>query len=215
MESIGWDFCILFVPSYPFFIFSMFVFSVLFMIEQFAKSRKHIYAAGFQWNNVNKKTIQYLRKKLIYGRVLDIGQASPLTTMIYDSFNVTVENTIGDLDEDFEINGSDYSFVIFSHTLEHVFNPVHCLLKIKAVMKQDAKMFIMLPRRGKLLWTKNHYHEIDHYRFMMLMKRTGFRVVGWTHTKAWRKPLDYMKGFRSFYRLFREFNITYEVEIND
>lgn len=181
------------------------------MIEEFAKSREHIYKAAGQYLNTNKKTIKYLKMKNITGRVLDIGQASPLTSMIYDTFKVTIENTHGDLDESFQILSNNFDFVVFSHTLEHIFDPVHCLLKIKNTMKPRGDMFIFLPRRGKLLWTPNHYHEIDHYRFKMLMKRTGFEIISWEHQKAWRKPFQYFMGIRSFFRLFREFNIAYHV----
>lgn len=177
----------------------------------FTRNKEEIKETHFQCRSVHRKTIQYLNDKEIHGNILDIGQRSPLTQKIEEEFNVKVDNTDGDLDGDFSIPKSDYDFIVFSHTLEHIFDPVHCLLKIKKVMKLDCKMFIMLPRRGKLLWCNNHYHEIDHFRFLALMERTGFDIIDWKHSKAWRLPVQYLKGFRSLYRLFREFNITYQV----
>lgn len=181
------------------------------MIAEFAKKREHIYKASGQYLNGNMKTIKYLKKRNIAGRILDIGQESPLTSMISNNFDVWIDNTFGDLDGDFKIPGKDYNVVIFSHTLEHIFDPVHCLLEIKKVMKPHGDMFIFLPRRGKLLWTPNHYHEIDHYRFQLLMERTGFEIIDWEHHKAWRDPFQYFVGIRPFYRLFREFNVAYYV----
>ncbi len=182
------------------------------MIAEFAKTKEHIHKADFQIMSGNRKTINYLKRKNIAGKILDIGQESPLTSMISNNFDVWIDNTIGDLDGDFITPGSDdYDVVVFSHTLEHIFDPVHCLLEIKKVLKPRGDMFIFLPRRGKLLWTPNHYHEIDHYRFQMLMKRTGFEIIGWEHHKAWRAPLQYFTGIRSLFRIFREFNIAYHV----
>ena len=184
------------------------------MITEFAKTKQYIHKANPQAMSGNRKTIKYLKRKNVEfgGRLLDIGQASPLTSMISKNFSVWIDNTIGDLDGDFKTPGGCYDFVVFSHTLEHIFDPVHCLLEIKKVMGSCADMFIFLPRRGKLLWTPNHYHEIDHYRFKMLMKRTGFEIISWEHHKAWRAPLQYFTGIRSFLRLFREFNIAYHVK---
>jgi len=182
------------------------------MIEEFAKSKEHIFKDAEQYLSGNRKTIKYLKKKNITGRVLDIGQESPLTSMISNNFDVWIDNTAGDLDGNFKIPGDDYDFVVFSHTVEHIFDPVHCLLEIKNVMKPHGDMFVFLPRRGKLLWAPNHYHEIDHYRFLKLMERTGFEVIDWEHHKAWRAPFHYFMGIRSFYRLFREFNVAYHVK---
>lgn len=72
-----------------------------------------------------------------------------------------------------------------------------------------------MPERGKLLWTKGHYHEIDDYRFKLLTKRVGFTIVSKTKEKAWRKWTEYLKGVRPFYRLFREFDVIYALKISD
>ncbi len=182
------------------------------MIKAFAKTQQELEETNIQIRHGNRKTIEYLIKKNIKGRILDIGQRSPLTQQIEEAFKIKIDSTDGDLDGDFKIPGKDYDVVIFSHTLEHIFDPVHCLLKIKGAMKPGSEMFIMLPRRGKLLWARNHYHEIDHYRIQKLMQRTGLKIVSWKHSKVWRPPHQYFKGLRSFYRLFREYNITYQIQ---
>lgn len=66
-----------------------------------------------------------------------------------------------------------------------------------------------MPERGKLLWTKGHYHEIDDYRFNLLAKRAGLKIIGKTKEKAWRNWTEYIKGIRPFYRLLREFDVIY------
>ncbi len=162
-------------------------------------------------------TIKYLRNKfhrMNNSKILDVGQKSPLTEAMQKAFSFSIiDNTSGDLDYGFEIPNVNYDVVVFCHTLEHIFNPLYCLMRLKKVMKLDASMFIMLPRRGKLLWYKRHFHEIDHYRFGLLMKRAGFKIVSWEHCKPWRSWYQYCTGLRPLYRLFREFHVTYHVKI--
>jgi len=162
-----------------------------------------------------KNTIKYLMKNVNYyytGNILDVGQRSPLTDAMRKVFKYSaIDNTTGDLDLDFKIPKDEYDLVVFCHTMEHIFNPLYCMLRLKEVMKSDSSMFVMLPRRGKLLWYNRHFHEIDHYRFSLLMKRAGFKIINWEYCKPWRSWYQYFTGLRPFYRLFREFHITYQV----
>ncbi len=181
-------------------------------IKELAKSLVEYSKADQSRVGQNRKTVEYLKRKLINRNslILDVGHATQLTKDIEAAFNGRVDNTAGDLDGNFEIPAPGYNVIVFSHTLEHIFDPVHCLLRLREVLKSDGRLFVVLPRRGKLLWTKNHYHEIDHYRFKLLMKRAGFNVVDWEHSKPWRPLWQYFTGLRPFFRLFREFNITYQ-----
>lgn len=156
------------------------------------------------------KTVDYLRDRL-RGRVLDVGQRSPLTAALEQACLMKIDSTAGDLDVDFTIPGDKYDFIIYSHTIEHQFNPLWTLLKLRAHLADDGRMFIALPGRGKLLWARGHFHEIDAYRFGLLMRRAGFRIVCKVRHKVWRPWWNYFLGFRAFYRLFREWNVIYEV----
>lgn len=170
---------------------------------------------NFYAKSLNKKIIKYFRiKDCMNGYILDIGMKTYFTKMLENEFDIKIFNTKGDLDIDFEMN-EDYKYdtIIYSRTIEHQFNPLHTLLRLKRVMHNKSKMYIILPNRGKLLWTKYHYHEIDPYRMSLLFKRAGYRMISNTKIKGWRSPLLYMKGFRSLYRIIREHNDIYELEL--
>ena len=158
-------------------------------------------------------TINYLNGKLNKGLILDVGQKSPLTNAIESHFGNMVFNTTGDLDESLHIPKHKYTNIIYSHTIEHQFNPLHTLLMIKKFMNADTKLFIMLPSRGKLLWCSGHFHEIDHYRMKLLIKRAGLKITDYQRKKYWRDWWFYFTGIKSFLRLFFEYNAYYIITL--
>lgn len=184
----------------------------------FAVSQKVLYEV--QMNRqvlvAHRKTVKYLKGKLLIGSVgLDVGERNPLTDMIEKECLVHLVNTSGDLDTNFKIPINNiYDFVIFSHVIEHLFNPLYTLLRLKEVMLPGAKMYISLPRRTKVLWCRGHFHEIDDYRMRKLLQRSGFKITDKTFHKVWRHWIHYFKGIRPLLRLFFEFYVTYEIETN-
>lgn len=161
-----------------------------------------------------KKTLKFFENKLRPEmKILDVGNRNPLTDLLEDIFNVTIMSTTGDLDTDFEIPEGTYDVIIYSHTLEHQFNPLHSLLRLRDHMDQHSLMYLSLPDRGKLLWAKGHFHEIDAYRFGLLMERAGFEIVSKQRDKVWRSPKQYLLGVRPLLRLFWEYNVTYTVKL--
>ena len=158
------------------------------------------------------QTIDYFRGKINSDMsILDVGQRSPLTSFLESKFNVKIDNTKGDLDDYFKIPGKIYDVIIYSHTIEHQFNPLHTLQILKKCMGVKSRLYIMIPERGKLLWTKGHYHEIDDYRMRLLIERAGMKIISKKRYKVWRHWTQYLTGIRTLYRLFREFNVHYEV----
>jgi len=159
-----------------------------------------------------KQTLRFFEGKLNNEQtILDVGNRNPFTDFLESNFNVKIDNTIGDLDEAFDIPKPYYDVIIYSHTLEHQFNPLSSLLKLNRVMDDKSFMYVMLPERGKLLWCKGHFHEIDDYRFQLLIKRAGLKIIGKTKNKVWRNWTKYLTGIRPLYRLIREFNTTYTI----
>ena len=161
-----------------------------------------------------RQTLDFLKGKL-KGTILDVGQPSPLTEAIIMNFPVQVTNTVGDLDEEFTVDHIGYwpfNFIIYSHTIEHQFNPLNTLLGLKYRMNDNTVMFIMLPSRGKLLWTKGHFHEIDHYRMQALLDRAGLKIVAYERRKHWRRWYSYLTGIRPLLRLLFEYNAYYTVK---
>ena len=177
------------------------------MIKEFSLSPNYY---NVQTNSKIKKTLLFLQGK-INSRVLDIGQRSPLSAAIAEHFNVVVDNTNCDLDVSFDVSGA-YDIVIYSHTIEHQFNPLFTLLNIHKVLNDNGRLYLMLPARTKLLWCKGHYHEIDNYRLRLLLKRAGFKVIDRDLHKVWRYWKEYLKGIRPILRFFLEFNAVYTIE---
>lgn len=143
--------------------------------------------------------------------ILDIGARSRLTDALEDVFGCKGINTTGDLDFILmpDMVG-EFNMVIYSHTIEHQFNPLVTLSEINKLISNKATLYILLPERGKLLWDKGHFHEIDEYRLRLLLKRSGFKVLSKERQKVWRKWWFYLTGIRPFMRLFFEFHAVYE-----
>ena len=162
-----------------------------------------------------RDVVRYLRGKISEGySMLDVGEESPLTERIRQEFHgIAVSNTSGDLDTIRYVSPRVYKYVLYSHTIEHQFNPLHTLLEIRKVMTSDSVMFIILPRRGKLLWDRGHYHEIDHYRMGLLLRRAGYSIISYQKIKAWRPWRFYLTGIRPLMRLLFEYNAYYEVKL--
>jgi len=167
----------------------------------------------YQLSRGNEDTVEYLRRKGITPYILDVGPCSPLTKMIHRELRVApIANTEGDLDVMPFMDGMTFDYIIYSHTIEHQFNPLHTLLELRKAMHDKTRMFIILPRRGKLLWDRGHYHEIDHYRMKLLLQRAGYEIISYELHKGWRPWWFYLTGIRPLMRLFLEYNAYYEVK---
>ena len=133
----------------------------------------------------DKKIIKFIGQlECPSSHVLDIGEYNKLTERlgsIIPYFNI--DNTHGDLDAKIIhpfLHLKDYDLVIFSHVIEHLFNPLLCLERIKMVMKPDAILVIATPIKPHYLpWGKGHFHEMDKYRFRKLMDRAGLDIITW------------------------------------
>jgi 2-polyprenyl-3-methyl-5-hydroxy-6-metoxy-1,4-benzoquinol methylase len=182
------------------------------MIPELAQSP---YQVTPQLEDAMGTTVKYLTRKVKpHSKILDVGQKNPLTELLSEGeLKLSIDNTEGDLDVFTITDDTKYDYILYSHTIEHQFNPLHTLLELKKVMKEDTLMFIILPRRGKLLWCRGHFHEIDDYRMRLLLDRAGLDIVTLELHKAWRPWYFYLTGFKPILRLFLEYNAYYEVRL--
>jgi len=165
----------------------------------------------YQIHLTNQQQIGYLKGKIRSGMsMLDVGGRNPLTEFMEKEFDVKADNTSGDLDISFTAPGNEYDVIIYSHVIEHQFNPLFTLLELKKYMKDSARMYIFLPNKPKFLWYEGHYHEIDRHRMGLLLKRAGLNICSVTRQRL-KKPLKDRIGIRPFIRVFCEFNVIYEV----
>lgn len=189
--------------------------SSLAMIPEMSKSA-YEFENTTQYRSHLKKTMAYLKDKIFsYHYVLDIGAKNPLTDAIENQLSQKICNTDGDLDGNFIMPIRIYGVIIYSHTIEHQFNPLHTLERLKPVMDLHTRLYILLPERGKLLWCKGHFHEIDEYRMGLLLERAGMQIISKTKQKIWRDWWFYLTGIKPLMRLFFEYHAIYEVKLKN
>lgn len=182
------------------------------MISEFAKNPYDNMSR--QYEDSIKTTIGFLIRKVVRSPILDIGEQSPLTDALRLYLpSIEIDNTEGDIDEPFvTIPGKKYNAILYSHIIEHQFNPLFTLQFLKSRLEKDGRIFIITPHRGKLLWDKGHYHEIDHYRMIKLIERAGYKILNYELHKVRRAWYSYLTGIRPLLRLFFEYNGYYEIK---
>ena len=156
------------------------------------------------------RTLAFCAPFLTGGTMLDIGPPNDLGRAVTERLNTAYRYTgEEDLDTIGSLPRADH--ILIFEVLEHLFNPLHLLLKAKEALNSGGRVYITVPRRPCWLWNDKHFHEFDAYRFGALLKRAGFRVAA--HTK-WRiKQRKF--GVRPVIRFFVEFYHAYVLEKMD
>jgi len=128
---------------------------------------------------IHNRTINVLRQYVRpYAKILDVGQRNLLTYRIEREFPVYVHSTTGDLDVDMICPSTNYDIIIHSHTIEHLFNPLHNLMQVRNVLASDGKLILGCPLKPHWIgWSSGHFHEFDAYRYGKLIKRAGFKEM--------------------------------------
>ncbi len=158
----------------------------------------------------DKKIIDFLNEIDMNGNILDIGERNRLTERIEEAFDIKIDSTSGDLDElywsitDTNKFTKSYDIIIFSHVIEHLFNPLLALKKVRWYMKPDALLIICTPIKPHFVpWGKGHFHEFDDYRFKELIERAGLKIIQWEKFSNYR--LNTWRSYRGFRPLLRMF----------
>ena len=89
---------------------------------------------------VNQVILDFIGKINI-GKALDIGTRNPITELLEQNFSTTIDSTNIDLDVE-KLSGK-YDTVFCFEVLEHLFNPLHLLLEVHNVLKNDEKALHM------------------------------------------------------------------------
>ena len=100
------------------------------MIPELAQSP---YQITPQLEDAMSTTVKYLGRKVKpSSSMLDVGQKNPLTELLEKGdMKLKITNTEGDLDV-FTLHDTNiYDYILYSHTIEHQFNPLHTLLELK------------------------------------------------------------------------------------
>lgn len=190
------------------------------MLKELTSTKEYLYSTKYRTQTASKHrymidTLSHLINRDKDVKFLDVGERNPFSDMVEEEFKIKVYNTSGDLDEGFRFYKQKYDIILISHVIEHIFNPLYMLQRLKPFLKDDGIFIIALPQRTKLLWTKGHYHEIDPYRMRLLLKRAGLITIERIREKVARNWWTYFYGFRPILRLFLEFNSTYIIKKGD
>jgi SAM-dependent methyltransferase len=140
----------------------------------------------------------------LFGNVLDIGERNLFTEILENLYEVKIFSTYGDLDlhlcikDRSQVNGM-FRFVHYNNVIEHQFNPLFTLLKIKQVLKPGGILILGTPIKPNWITpAKCHFHELDQYRFDKLIERAGFKVVD--YVKFWYEIRPW--SIRGFFGMF-------------
>lgn len=160
--------------------------------------------------DINKRRInqvlKYLERFDLKGKILDVGQRSPMTEAIEKRFWVEIDNTEYNLDYLFRYPRTGYDFILYLYTIEHQFNPLNTLFQLKAILRKSGKLIVVYPSNNcKLIWSKYHYHEIDRYRFKQLVEAAGLKIERFDQ----RMPCCRINGIRPILRYLLGYNAYY------
>jgi len=157
-----------------------------------------------------RKTMQFMKDgRFPYPRYLDIGDRSELTTYLEIYFRANFTNTDVDLDAGYLPKG--FNTITCFEVLEHLFNPLHCLLEMKRVLLHDGRIYISTPRyKPHFLWG-DHFHEMSEQSILALFERAGLKIVRrkTIFIMPWRSLLT---GIRPWLRLIFDRVYLFELE---
>ena len=134
----------------------------------------------------NKRAIQNQQKTFeiidsiggLSGNVLDIGRYNHFTELLEDRYKIIIDSTSGDLDIDFDYSYYSYDFVHYNNVIEHQYNQLHTLLKIRDILKDSGYLIFGCPLKPKWITTSEcHFHEFDTKAYYELLNRADFKEV--------------------------------------
>ncbi len=122
------------------------------------------------------KTTAFLAPMESATRGLDIGDRTPFTSELESFFGCPFDSTAVDLDVD--ILTGRYDVVTCLEVIEHLFNPLHCLLQIKKVLTSEGRLYLSTPRyKPHFIWDPEHFHEMSSRSVGGLIDRAGFTIL--------------------------------------
>jgi hypothetical protein len=169
-------------------------------------------AHGIRW----RKTLEFLRGSSLSGAslasALDLGDRTPFTALLEQHFGCPFQNTSVDLDLE-PLSGS-FGVVTAFEVLEHLYNPLHALLEVKALLAgEDARLFVSMPlRKPAFLASPDHFHEMMRSSALSLFTRAGFMMVRNAEFRI-RHPLFYLTGVKPLLRAWYEKVQIYELAV--
>ncbi|HHE07522.1 MAG TPA: methyltransferase domain-containing protein [Chlorobaculum parvum] len=144
---------------------------------------------------------------------LDIGDRTPATDMLEAYFGCRFDTTSVDLDTEPLGLPTRYPVVTAFEVIEHLYNPLHLLLQIRAALDPvpSSRLFLSTPAwKPGFLQSPDHFHEIPKRSLDALIARAGFEVVRSAEFGI-RSPLFCLRGLRPMLRCIFEKIRMYEL----
>lgn len=161
---------------------------------------------GYLPQDILRHRLKFARKWLVpfsLGKeILDVGETNPYSQALKSELNLTVVNTVGDLNfSDWEPK-RQFPVVYCFEVIEHLQNPLVLLKEIRKRMVDGGTLFLTCPRATfRLLQMSAHFNEMDEYRLRSLFDLSGcFRIEQFGITGSNYPWFIFCRGFRPFLR---------------
>lgn len=140
---------------------------------------------------------------------LDLGDRTPFTEELESFFNCPFKNFNIDLDTE-SINGN-YDVITVFEVIEHLFNPLHCLMEVRKSINSDGRLYLSTPKKKpNFLSSPEHFHEMSESSLGALFKRANFRVVRKATFRV-HSFWFYFTGIRPFFRYIFDRRLLFEL----
>jgi len=107
---------------------------------------------------------------------LDIGDRTSFTKELESFFGCSFTNSNIDLDTG-SIEGN-HDIITAFEVIEHLFNPLHCLLEVHKSLNPDGRLYLSTPQsKPKILSSPLHFHEMSERSLEALFNRAKFKVA--------------------------------------
>ncbi len=128
----------------------------------------HRWSLKYGFNTINKLLITDDDPELRF--------LQPQTTITYKH---TRDGGSGDLHyiNEAEVPNEYFDFVLFSQTLEHLYDPFLCLMNLRDKLQVHGMIFTSVPTLNMQHMTPHHFFHYTPFGLATIMERSGFEVL--------------------------------------
>jgi len=107
---------------------------------------------------------------------LDLGDRTIFTEELENFFKCPFTNSNIDLDTE-TIEGK-YDIITAFEVIEHLFNPLHCLLEVSNSLNSNGRLYLSTPKsKPTIISSPLHFHEMSERSLNALFNRANFKVT--------------------------------------
>jgi len=157
-----------------------------------------------------KKIIKFVESS---GKCAEIGKENIKMNYIKNYLGIKITQ-VDAQDFNFNILKGSYDTIFCFEILEHLQNPLWFMAQLKSILKHRGIIYLSMPCRPKLFWSKYHFFEMHPKHFqkwilnpldLKIIKKKkiffSFDGIGW-----------HLIGIRPLLRLFYNYTIIYKIQ---